>query len=175
MPPERASQDVEPELVDVIDENDVVVGRVTRAEMRRQVLRHRAVFAAVVSSEGKLLIHRRSDTKDIWPGWWDIAVGGVVAAGETYDSAMVRELAEEVGIDAAALRPLGKGAYADPDVSLIGRCFLVHHDGPVDARDGEVAEFCWVGAGELRERLERDRFLPDSCSLLLPVLFDHLR
>jgi isopentenyldiphosphate isomerase len=175
MPPESASKDVDPELVDVIDENDVVVGRVTRAEMRRQVLRHRAVFAAVVSSEGKLLIHRRSDTKDIWPGWWDIAVGGVVTAGETYDSAMVRELAEEVGIDDAVCRPLGKGAYADPVVSLIGQCFLVRHDGPVDARDGEVAEFCWVSVRELRERLERDRFLPDSCALMLPGLFDHLR
>jgi 8-oxo-dGTP pyrophosphatase MutT (NUDIX family) len=169
------SEEGTPEQVDVIDENDVVVGQVTRAEMRRRVLRHRAVFAAVVSSEGKLLIHRRSDSKDIWPGWWDIAVGGVVTAGETYDSAMVRELAEEAGIDDATLHPLGKGSYVDADVSLIGQCFLVHHDGPVEARDGEVAEMCWVSAAELRDRLERAEFLPDSRALLLPGLFEHLR
>jgi isopentenyldiphosphate isomerase len=169
------SEEGTPEQVDVIDENDVVVGQVTRAEMRRRVLRHRAVFAAVVSSEGKLLIHRRSDSKDIWPGWWDIAVGGVVTAGETYDSAMVRELAEEVGIVGATLHPLSKGAYDDPEVSLIGQCYLVRHDGPVEARDGEVVELCWVSVAELQERLERERFLPDSRALLLPGLFGHLR
>lgn len=163
------------ELVDIVDENDLVVGRVARSEMRRRVLRHRAVFAAVVSSDGRLLIHRRSETKDIWPGWWDIAIGGVVTAGESYDAAMVRELAEEAGIDDAVPRLLGKGAYADDEVSLVGQCYLVEHDGPVEARDGEVAELCWVSAGELRARLERDRFLPDSCALLLPALFDHLR
>jgi hypothetical protein len=32
-----------------------------------------------------------------------------------------------------------------------------------------------VSVRELRERLERDRFLPDSCALMLPGLFDHLR
>lgn len=175
MPPERTFDHVDPELVDVIDENDIVLGQVTRAEMRRQVLRHRAVFAAVVSSDGRLLIHRRSDAKDIWPGWWDIAVGGVVTAGETYGSAMIRELSEEVGVDAPTLHPLGKGSYVDQDVSLIGQCYLVRHDGPVEARDGEVAEFCRVGATELRDRLRRDPFLPDSCALLLPGLFDHLR
>lgn len=164
-----------PEYVDVVDEHDVVVGRVTRGEMRRNVLRHRAVFAAVVSPDGKLLIHRRSEDKDIWPGWWDIAVGGVVCAGETYDAAMSRELAEEVGIDGAVPERLGRGSYADSEVSLVGQCYLVTHDGSVEARDGEVAELCWVGAAELRERLARDRFLPDSCALLLPGLFDRLQ
>ena len=164
-----------PELIDVVDENDVVVGRVTRGEMRRRVLRHRAVFAAVVSSDGRLLIHRRSETKDIWPGWWDIAIGGVVTAGETYDAAIVRELAEEAGIDDAAPQLLGKGAYDDPEVSLVGQCYLVGYDGAVEARDGEVAEMCWVTLADLRARLERDHFLPDSCALLFPGLFDHLR
>lgn len=164
-----------PELVDVVDENDVVVEQATRGEMRRRVLRHRAVFAAVVSSDGKLLIHRRSEAKDIWPGWWDIAIGGVVTAGESYDAAMVRELAEEAGIDDAVPRLLGKGVYADDEVSLVGQCYLVEHNGPVEARDGEVAEMCWVDATDLRARLERDRFLPDSCALLLPALFGHLR
>ena len=33
--------------------------------------------------DGRLLVHRRSDDKDLWPGRWDLAVGGVVAAGES--------------------------------------------------------------------------------------------
>jgi 8-oxo-dGTP pyrophosphatase MutT (NUDIX family) len=162
------------EYVDLVDANDNVVGRVTRGEMRAGILRHRAVFVAVTSPDGKLLIHRRSDIKDLWPGWWDIAVGGVVAAGETYGSAVRRELAEEVGIDNGDPVFLGSGAYDDADVSLIGHCYHLVHSGPIEARDGEVAEFLWVDLPELRGRLDRDRFLPDSVSLLLPDLFTRL-
>ena len=79
--------------------------------MRRHRLRHRATFVVVRCSRGHVLMHRRSDTKDLWPGRWDLAVGGVVTAGEGYDDAARRELAEEVGVtdrrlDAARRRPL---------------------------------------------------------------------
>ncbi|MGZ4793813.1 MAG: NUDIX domain-containing protein, partial [Ilumatobacteraceae bacterium] len=86
------------ELVDIVDDNDMVIASVTRAEMRAKRLQHRSVGIVVLSSNGRLLIHRRSLDKDIWPGWWDIAAGGVVTAGETYEDAAQRELAEELGI-----------------------------------------------------------------------------
>ena len=64
---------------------------VSRAEMRAHNLQHRAVSTAVLGSDGRLLVHRRSATKDVWPGMWDLAAGGVVAASETYDDAARRE------------------------------------------------------------------------------------
>ena len=75
------------EMVDVVDDNDRVVATVTRAQMRAERLQHRAVSIAVMSSHGQLLVHRRADTKDVWPGMWDLAAGGVVSAGEHYDAA----------------------------------------------------------------------------------------
>ena len=39
------------------------------------------------SSAGQLLVHRRSDAKDLWPGRWDVGVGGVVGAGEAWADA----------------------------------------------------------------------------------------
>ncbi|MGA1680823.1 MAG: NUDIX domain-containing protein [Ilumatobacteraceae bacterium] len=94
------------ELVDVVDRQDRVLRVVTRSEMRRDRLCHRAVFIAISDGEGRILVHRRALTKDIWPGWLDIAVGGVVASGETYDEAAERELAEEVGVSGTLLRSL---------------------------------------------------------------------
>ena len=76
------------ELVDVVDPDGRVLEVVTRAEMRRRRLRHRTVFEAVVDPDDRrLLVHRRADWKDTAPGWWDIAFGGVVAAGEGWDDA----------------------------------------------------------------------------------------
>lgn len=156
------------ELVDIVDEHDVVVEVTTRRRMRAERLRHRAVFLLVTSSDGRLLVHRRSDAKDLWPGWWDVAVGGVVASGEGYHDAARRELAEEIGVDDpdVVLRPLGGGSYTDDDVALVGRCYGVTWDGPLHFADGEVAEARFVTHHEF-EALQRDhRFLPDSLALL---------
>ena len=116
-----------------------------------------------------MLVHRRADTKDVWPGYWDLAVGGVVEAGESYDTAAHRELDEEIGVT-ASLVPVGSGRYHDEDVDLVGRVYLATHDGPFRFRDGEVVEACFVTTAELRERLGRDRYVPDSVALVVPVL-----
>lgn len=160
------------ELVDIVNEHDVVVEVVDRRRMRAERLRHRAVFVMVMSGDGRLLVHRRSDAKDLWPGWWDIAVGGVVAAGESYDVAARRELAEEIGVTAAEvlMKPVGGGHYSDADVSLIGRCYTVTWDGPLHFADGEVAEARWVTGTELAQLRHDHLFLPDSLALFAHLI-----
>lgn len=162
------------ELVEVVDDDDRVVDVVTRAEMRARRLQHRAVSIAVVSSDGRLLVHRRAPTKDVWPGMWDVAAGGVVAVGESYPDAARRELAEELGVQVAPgdLVGLGRGRYADADVALVGRAFRTVHDGPFRFTDGEIAEVRWVTRVELDELLHRERFVPDNLVLVLPLLDD---
>jgi isopentenyldiphosphate isomerase len=158
------------ELVDIVDHDDNVLYQCTRKEMRAQVLRHRAVFIAVVNSAGELLIHQRSTMKDLWPSWWDLAVGGVVSAGESYDAAALRELDEEVGIAGVPLVELAVGTYSDEEVSLVGKCFMAIYDGPLVLRDGEVVAIEWVSQNDLHKRLAEREFLPDSKALVLPAL-----
>ncbi len=153
------------ELVDVVDADDHVVATVPRRQMRAQRLRHRAVYIVVNSSAGALLVHRRSDTKDLWPGRWDVCVGGVVAAGESWDAAARRELAEEVGVDAAPA-PLHGGTYADAEIDVVGRCYRVVHDGPLSFADGEVVEARWVDAAGLDDLVATAAFVPDSLALV---------
>lgn len=158
------------EPVEVVDERGRVLAVVPRRRMRAENLRHRAVFVAVQASDGRLLVHRRSDDKDVWPGWWDVAVGGVVGAGEADDDAAVRELAEEVGITGVRPEPLGDGRYEDDAVRVVGRCYRVVHDGPYTFADGEVVEARLVGRDELRAMRATVAFLPDSLALMAPLL-----
>lgn len=161
------------ELVDVVDDHDRVVARVTRAEMRALRLRHRTVFIAVVHPDGRLLVHRRSEHKDLWPGWWDLAVGGVVGPGETYDDAARRELAEEIGVHGVDPIAIGGGVYTDDEVALVGRCYRVETAGPFMFADGEVVEAEWIAVADLDRVLGERQFLPDSVALLLPLLTAH--
>jgi isopentenyldiphosphate isomerase len=158
------------ELVDIVDDDDNVIDTVTRTEMRARRLQHRSVGIAVISTDGRLLIHRRSEAKDIWPGWWDIAAGGVVAAGETYEDAARRELAEELGIAGGEIEFLGQAHYVDDELAALCRGYRVVHDGLFTFDDGEVVEARWVTFTELDTMLTTHRFLPDSIALLLPLL-----
>lgn len=161
------------EMVDVVDENDLVIEVVPRRVMRRDRLRHRAVFVAVVDSRARLLVHRRSESKDLWPGWFDLAVGGVVVHGEDWSMAARRELREEMGIEADEFVPLDEGrprSYDDDEVSLLGRCWRVRHDGPVTFFDAEVAEAWWLARHEVELLIANERVLPDSLALVWPSL-----
>ena len=158
------------EMVEEIDLAGNVLQLVTRRKMRAEQLCHRSVFIAVMSEKGDLLVHKRAETKDIWPGWWDVAVGGVVGPGETWADAAVRELHEELGIEGTRLTLLGIGAYRDPDVQLVAATFLCRTEGPFAFADGEITEAHWVSRAEIPVWLQGKQFLPDSVALVLPRL-----
>ncbi len=156
-------------LIEIVDEDDRVVDVVTRREMRARNLRHRSVGIAVLDAEGRVLIHRRADLKDVWPGRWDLAVGGVVDSGESWEVAAARELAEEIG-SRAPIAEMGQGSYEDDDVRTIVRMYVARDDGPFVFADGEVVEAFFVTIDELRERITRHLFVPDSVAMMWPLL-----
>src|SRR6059058_5512119 len=94
------------EIFDIVDENDVVIGRNTRSEVHRLGLRHRAVHVLVFNSRGEVFLQKRSMKKDTFPGAWDSSSSGHLDSGEDYDACAVRELWEEIGLrlDEAPLR-----------------------------------------------------------------------
>jgi isopentenyl-diphosphate delta-isomerase len=158
------------ELVDVVDEGGRVLDTVPRAEMRRRRLRHRTVFVAVTDPEDRrLLVHRRADWKDTAPGWWDVAFGGVVGAGEAWDDAAARELVEEAGV-VASLEPLGEATYEDDTVAEVCRVYRARSLGPFTFDDGEVVEAGWVDVADLPGWLDSRPVCPDSVAVVLPRL-----
>jgi len=153
-------------LVDVVDPDGEVLEVRTRREVRAGRLRHKAVYIAVVSSDGRLLVHKRSDAKDVLPGAWDVVAGGLLDAGEPWDAAARRELAEELGIDAEPVE-LGRGSWED---LVVGRVYLVRSDGPFTFADGEVVAARWVDRDGLAELLANETVCPDSVELALPFV-----
>jgi len=160
------------EKVEVVDENGTVLRVVSRAEMRAGNLRHRTTYVVVSTAAGEVVAHRRADHKDVWPGRWDIAFGGVTGVGEPWAEAAARELAEEAGVTVAAgdLVELAAGAYDDADVSVLGRAYTTGHDGPFTCPDGEVAELALVPLEALGGWSAGHDLCPDTRALVLPAL-----
>ena len=150
------------ELVDVVDAQDRVVGRASRGEVRARRLRHRATYLLVFNGRGELFIHLRTADKDIYPSYWDVAVGGVVGAGESYDDGARRELAEEVGIRDAVPEALFDFAHEDERNCVNGRIYRVVWDGPLVLQAEEVVRGEWLPPAAVRERITREPFCPDG-------------
>src|SRR5262245_21080952 len=161
--PRRAdAHDPADELVDVVDEDDRVVATVTRREVRRGQLLHRCTYVLLKNAAGDILVHRRTDTKDVFPGAYDVFSGGVCAAGESYDECARREIAEEVGVEGAELRFLFKHRYRGAHGQAWGAVYETRWDGAVEPQASEVAWLAWVAPDQLDRMLADLPFCPDS-------------
>src|SRR5688572_9929677 len=88
------------EIFDVVNERDEVIGRNTRSVVHRLGLRHRAVHVLVYNSKGAIFLQKRSMQKDTFPGAWDSSAAGHLDCGEDYDACAIREMREELGLEA---------------------------------------------------------------------------
>lgn len=170
-PGHTAGVTIADELVDLVDEDDRVLEVVTRAEMRARGARarHRACYVAVLTSAGELVVHRRAPWKEVYPGFWDIAFGGVLTAGEAWDDAARRELAEEAGVGAEPVL-VGTASWSASDTNLNARVYVARSDGPFTCPDGEVVEVATVPLVELDAWLTDRDVCPDSVDLVVAHL-----
>lgn len=143
-------------LLDVVDEADRVVGRASSEEVHARRLLHRFVQAFVVGSDGRVLIQQRSRAKERGPLLLDASIGGHVDSGETYDEAVVREGAEELGLVGATYRPLGRiHDTGSPVENMLGMLYEVRSDGPFVGWEREAERIEWVTPDDLGSMIER--------------------
>ncbi len=129
------------EILEIVDENDNVIGTATRAEIHRKGLIHRAVHIFVFNSAGEIYVQRRSATKDKFPGVLDSSAAGHVDPGESYERAAVRELQEELGITAPVERVLRVNACPVTDNEHVVLYAAKTDEEPVPSAD----EIQWGG------------------------------
>ncbi len=144
------------ELLDVVDHNDVVVETLTRGEIHRRQLMHRAVHILVFSSVGDLLLQKRSMLKDEMAGFWDSSCAGHVESGCAYLETAVRELDEELGIGVTqhALAYLFTMQPLPTNGMEFAAVYRLVHDGPFSAAEDEIDELAWQTPAQMVRWME---------------------
>jgi len=153
------------ELVDVVDDAGRTTGQVTRREMRERRLPHRSTYILLFDCDGNLFVHLRTATKDVYPSHWDVCVGGVVAAGESFDDGAARELVEELGVS-ASLERLFPFRWADAVSIVHGMVYRAVHGGPFRLQPEEVVRGEFVAPDAIAARAARESFCPDGLAVL---------
>ncbi|MSQ96637.1 MAG: NUDIX domain-containing protein [Gemmataceae bacterium] len=153
------------ELVDVIDDAGRTIAVVTRREMRAKRLPHRCTYVLVFNQRCELFIHLRTAIKDVYPSYWDVCIGGVLAAGETFAEGVNREIREELGIAADAME-LFPFRYADAATFAHGMAYRLDHEGPFQLQVEEIVRGEFAPVLDVLKRAQQTPFCPDGIQVL---------
>jgi isopentenyldiphosphate isomerase len=157
------------EIVQIVDSDNKETDAVPRRIMREQGLIHRACYILVFNAQGQLFLQKRTDTKDLYPSCWDIAAGGVVLAGESYELSAERELQEELGVEVENFKHLFDQYFEEDENRVWGRIFSCVHNGPFVLQKEEVADGFFMDVAAIFELSVKEDFTPDGIDILRKV------
>ncbi len=142
------------ELFVVVDKNDTIREYRTRFDCHRDKrLIHRSVGVVVYDDRGRVLLQKRSRTKDLQPGLWGISAAGHVTKGESYEDSIHRELAEELGV-ALLLTFHRTSLFEDDREREMQAIYLARSNGPFAFNRTEIEEIQFVGKKELQDKIK---------------------
>jgi isopentenyl-diphosphate delta-isomerase len=168
------------DMLILVDDDDNAVGCEEKETCHVLPTRlHRAFSIFIVNAKGEMLIHRRSEIKKTWPGFWTNACCSHPREGESLDVATQRRLQEELGFN-CPLRHLFRfryqarydGNYGEDEVDHV---FIGVYEGPVRPDPEEIAEWKFVAVEELQRDIEvhHARYTP-WFRIALPRVVDFL-
>lgn len=140
----------------IVSEQDTIVGTASKQQAWKDGLPHRVVRIMLENDAGEVLVQKRAADKDIFPNCWDNSAAGHVDAGEDYEQAAVRELAEEIGETGIALEEIGRyrsdETYGDKRFNRFTRVYKGHlSHTPRKLEAGKVAAVEWWSKEHLLE------------------------
>lgn len=161
------------ELWDIYDRDRIKSDKtMIRGEEFEKGSYHLVVHACIFNSNGEMLIQQRQPFKSGWSNMWDITVGGSAVSGDTSQTAIERELFEEIGlkIDLQNVRPHLTINFNEgfDDIYLIEKDVDINQ---LKLQYEEVQKVKWASIDEIYQKLDEGIFIPYYRSLI-KLFFD---
>ena len=162
------------ELWDLYDGNRIKLGRtMVRGDKQPDGVYRIVVHACIFNSKGEMLIQQRQPFKSGWSNMWDVTVGGSAVSGDTSQSAVERELYEELGLETSF-----QGVLPALTVNVDG----VFDDIYIYVRDdidimslrlqySEVQAIKWARCDEIISMIDDGSFIPYTKSFIDLLFF----
>ena len=150
------------ELFPLVNEEGHVIGKATRGECHNgSRLLHPVVHLHVFNSRGEVYLQKRPEWKDIQPGKWDTAVGGHIDYGETPEKALLREVREELGIEAFTPERVGMYVFESKRERELVYVHRTTYDGPVRPSAEELDGGRFWTIQEIRDSIGQQILTPN--------------
>lgn len=158
------------EEFDIVNEDDEIIGKTTRLEAHTLGHIHRSTVFFILDKQNRIFVNQRSVSKEFYPEYWSIAMGGHVGTGENYENTVIREVKEEAGINEKPIFLTSfKKRFDDNDKENI-RVYAFVTKQQIILHSGEFKKGQFMTVEELKEKLKNENFLPET-----PTLFRILK
>ncbi len=155
------------EIIQVIDEHtgEPTGEHVTRKDLFEKKLWCRTTNIFVLNSQGLILCHQRSKDKERFPGAWSTHFGGHVTQGESFKISALKELQEEIGLNANPFQ-LIPWRTSKKDISRIWiRDFITVYDGDIRSlkvQKEEIDHVQWFNIDDILNQLDNETATSDN-------------
>ena len=156
--------DPQEELLIETDENNNIKSPITRHEAHaKKGVYYRTIFILIKNQRDEILVQKRSPTKDLYPNCWDLSVGGHVNFGNSYKDTAIRELKEEMNIDASTedMVLIGEVLVKLPTAGEFFNVFeyILKDTDKIKACEEEVSSTQWLTIDAIKKSMENKTLL----------------
>ncbi len=145
------------EYIDVVDENDNVIGKEERNIVYENDWKnYRVINIMILTSDNKIIVPKRSSNRRVFPNCYDCSVGGHVDSGETYEIAAYRELKEELGISGVKLEEIGYFNPKDLNTSSFSKMYKLIYDEKLNYDKDGIQEIFYMDKSQIKKLIQEN-------------------
>lgn len=143
------------EMVDVVDENDNVIGKEWKNICHEKGILHRIAGIILFDSNGSVWLQTRAKNK-VGTGNLDFSASGHIGSGDSYERGAYRELKEELGIK-TDLKFIGKKSYKGRNESNhFLSVYTGNYDGVFNLQESEVESIKAYSLAEIKKMFKQN-------------------
>jgi len=172
--------------LNIVDENDNIIGQETRERIHREGLLHREMGIYFITPNKEIIFQHRAKDKDLYPNLLDATVGGHVEVSDGYQATAIKEAEEETGLkineeDLLLFKKIRKTYSPDSQTGKINNIwahiYLYHFQGKLEdlkVEEGKAIGFEAWSMDKLKNMSESDKekFIPYVINFVLDNLLD---
>ena len=160
----------------LVNDRDEIIGYDTKDICHEGMGKlHRAFSILIFTSEGRLLLQRRSPRKLLWPKYWSNSVCSHPRKGEETEEAAQRRLTEEIGIN-TPIHFLYTFQYHATYLDIGSEAemcsvFFGIYNGAVRPDNNEIEEICYADIDQVMKKIQRS---PESFTPWFKMEWEHI-
>ncbi|MBS3147345.1 NUDIX domain-containing protein [Candidatus Woesearchaeota archaeon] len=158
------------EFLDVVDENNKVIGEATPQQVYDQRLNHRIVHVLVFNDKGEIFLYQRAPNLAFCPGHWHTSAGGLVQKGEDQEHAAMRILNETLNIDIPIIKLLD-GPYDHYKMRKFCTMFRAISKGPFTLNPNLAMQGSWFSIADVKDMVKKNQLVHPELAYVMEQLY----